>query len=436
MSNLTFKIQPGGQLSGRIRVPGDKSISHRGIMLGAIANGTTTIKGFLTGDDCLATLNAFRNLGVKIELAQTGEVRVHGVGLYGLEPPTQALDLGNSGTSMRLLSGILAAQDFNSVLTGDASLCKRPMARIADPLVKMGAKITLQQGGVPPIEITAVEKLKAIQYRMPIASAQVKSCLLLAGLYAEGETSIIEPAPSRDHTERMLEAFGIAVQRQNSTVSIAGGVELAGTTVYVPADISSAAFFMVGACIAAGSEIVLQQVGMNRYRTGVINILSLMGADFEIMNEHYVNSEPVADIQIHGSKLRGIEIPFDQVPLAIDEFPAIFIAAACAKGVTTLRQAQELRVKESDRLQVMAEGLQTLGIQVEVLPDGIRIEGGKFKGGRVNAHGDHRIAMSFAMAGLVAQEEIIIEDCANVATSFPNFVTLAKDAGLEIIEEA
>lgn len=431
-SQINYRVTPGGNLQGRIRVPGDKSISHRAIMLGALADGTTEIKGFLAGEDCLATMHAFQAMGVQIQKTANDNVLVQGVGLHGLRKPLSALDLGNSGTAIRLLSGILAGQSFDSVLTGDASLRKRPMTRITEPLTLMGASIQLASGGVPPISIAGGHSLHGIHYQMPMASAQVKSCVLLAGLYAQGETAVTEPAATRDHTERMLEAFGVNIQQRNGTVIIKVPKQLNANKIYVPADISSAAFFMVGACIAPGSDIFLKHVGVNPNRMGVINILSLMGANFEICNERIFNNEPIADIHVRSSQLHGIEIPISQVPLAIDEFPALFIAAACAKGTTILKKAEELRVKESDRLQVMAEGLQKLGIQAEALPDGIRIEGGKIQGGTVNSAGDHRIAMSFAIAGLVAQAPIVIEDCANVATSFPNFVELAAHAGLKI----
>lgn len=427
-----YEILPGGHLTGVIQVPGDKSISHRAIMLGAIAEGQTHISGFLEGADCLATLQAFRTLGVNITDPNEGKVRIEGVGLTGLKAPMEPLDLGNSGTSMRLLTGILAGQKFDSILTGDASLQKRPMARIAVPLQEMGAQITLQAGNVPPIYIKGNQTLKGIHYQMPMPSAQVKSCLLLAGLYAEGETRVTEPALTRDHTERMLGAFGVEVKTKGSMISIEGGQSLLGTQIKVPADISSAAFFMVGASIATGSNILLKNVGINPCRSGVLNILSLMGADFEILNSRFLGLEPVADIRFKSSALMGIEIPIGQVPLAIDEFPALFIAAACAKGVTTLRKAEELRVKESDRIQVMAEGLQTLGIKAQVLADGIQIEGGKIKGGTINSYGDHRIAMAFAMAGLVAAESIIIQDCANVDTSFPDFAKMAQQSGVNL----
>jgi 3-phosphoshikimate 1-carboxyvinyltransferase len=429
---VNFIIKPGSYLQGRIRVPGDKSISHRAIMLSALAQGTSEVFGFLAGQDCLDTLRAFQQMGVRIEGPEDEQVVVHGVSMQSLRAPNQALDLGNSGTSMRLLTGILAAQTFNSVLTGDASLQKRPMARVADPLRQMGAKIELTEQCFPPITITGKQQLRGINYAMPIASAQVKSCLLLAGLYAEGITTIIEPAPSRDHTERMLETLGYSVQHHNSTVSILGGGKLRGCKIQVPGDISSAAFFIVGATIAPRSDLLINDVGMNPTRVGIINILRLMGADITVSRERMVGNEPIADLRIRSAKLNGIDIPLDQVPLAIDEFPAIFIAAACASGVTTLHGASELRVKESDRIQVMAEGLQALGISAEPLPDGIRIEGGHFHGGRVNSHGDHRIAMAFAMAGMMAADVVEIEDCVNVATSFPGFITTSQSIGLEI----
>ncbi len=429
-----FKIQPGGKLTGNIRVPGDKSISHRSIMLGAIAEGTTEVSGFLEGDDNLATLNAFRQMGVKIEGPKKGRVTIEGVGLHGLKKPTGSLDLGNAGTAMRLLSGLLAAQAFDSELTGDASLSSRPMRRVTDPLASMGAKMITTETGTPPIKISGGQTLKGIDYAMPVASAQVKSCLLLAGLYAEGRTCITEPAPTRDHTERMLQGFGYSVETNGHRICLTGGGKLTAAQIDVPADISSATFFMVGASIAPGSDITLQHVGMNPTRIGVINILRLMGANITLNNEKTVGGEPVADIRVQAAKLKGIRIPEDQVPLAIDEFPALFVAAACAEGETTLTGARELRVKESDRIQVMADGLQILGLDALPTEDGMVIQGGQLGTGRVESHGDHRIAMSFAMAALRSSGEIIINDCANVDTSFPGFVTLAANMGLNISE--
>lgn len=436
-NDLIFRARPGDSLRGELRVPGDKSMSHRSIMLGALADGTTEVSGFLEGEDCLATLKAFRAMGVDIEHLGEGRVRIHGVGLHGLKPPAQALDLGNSGTSMRLLSGLMAGQTFDVTLTGDASLSQRPMRRVADPLASMGARIDTAEGGRPPLRIHGGSNLKAIDYAMPMASAQVKSCLLLAGMYAEGRTCVGEPAPTRDHTERMLAGFGYAVERDGAIACVEGGGRLTASTIQIPADISSAAFFMVGAAICPGAEVVLRDVGVNPTRVGVINILREMGADISLSNEREVCGEPVADVGVRGGELRGIHFPEDQVPLAIDEFPALFVAAACAQGESLLTGAEELRVKESDRIQVMADGLQALGIEANSTPDGILIRGGALQSGRVDSHGDHRIAMAFAMASLRAAGEIEIHDCANVDTSFPGFVALANSAGLNIgVEQA
>jgi len=431
--NLQFLVEAGGSLNGHVRVPGDKSISHRSIMLGSLAEGVTEVTGFLEGEDALATLQAFRDMGVVIEGPKNGEVRIHGVGLHGLKCPPNAIYCGNSGTSMRLLSGILAAQKFDTVMTGDPSLSKRPMERIAKPLRTMGAVIqTTGEKGTPPVSIKGGQPLKGIVYDMPVASAQVKSGVLLAGLWAEGETVITEPAPTRDHSERMLRGFGYDVQTEGSTIRIRGGGKLTATTIDVPADISSAAFFMVGASIAPGADIVLEHVGINPTRIGILNILRDMGGDLTLLNERIVGGEPVADIRVRHARLKGIQINEADVPLAIDEFPSLFIAAACAEGTTVLTGAEELRVKESDRIQVMADGLIALGVKATPTPDGMIIEGGPIGGGSVVSHGDHRIAMSFAMAALRATGPIEINDCANVATSFPGFVELARGAGLNI----
>lgn len=435
-NQVTFRLQPGGSIAGDIRVPGDKSISHRSIMLGALADGVTEVKGFLEGEDSLATLQAFRDMGVTIEGPDAGFVRIHGVGINGLQAPRGPLYLGNSGTAMRLFAGLLAAQPFDSELTGDASLSKRPMGRVADPLRTMGAVIDTAEGGRPPLRIRGGQKLTGIHYEMPVASAQVKSCLLLAGLYAEGVTSVTEPAPTRDHTERMLAGFGYPVHRDGATASVTGGGSLSATAIDVPADISSAAFFLVAASIAEGSDLTLRHVGMNPTRVGVINILRLMGADIEVLNERVIGGEPVADLRVRSAKLQGIDIPEDQVPLAIDEFPVLFIAATCAEGETVLRGAEELRVKESDRIQVMADGLAAVGVETTVTADGIIIRGGQaIGGGTVDSHGDHRIAMSFAVASLRASAPIVVTDCANVATSFPGFVELAQGTGIQITAE-
>ena len=435
MPVLNYRVEPGGVLGGSCRVPGDKSISHRAIMLGSLAEGETRIRGFLEGDDALATLQACRAMGVVIDGPADGEVRVHGVGLRGLRAPAQALYLGNSGTSMRLLSGLLSGQVFDVELTGDASLTKRPMERVAVPLRRMGACLETGEGGVPPIQIRGGQRLQGMHYSMPMASAQVKSSILLAGLSAEGETAVTEPAPTRDHTERMLRGFSYPVEVRGATASVCGGGKLLATDIDVPGDISSAAFFLVAASIAPGSDLTLRHVGINPTRTGIIDILRLMGADIVLSNQREAGGEPVADIRVRYAPLVGIHIPAELVPLAIDEFPAIFVAAACARGDTVLTDAEELRVKESDRIQVMADGLNQLGVTAAATRDGIHIRGGSLEGGRVHSHGDHRIAMSFAVAALRAHAAIEIEDCANVATSFPGFVALAGQCGLKITQQ-
>lgn len=434
--NITFIAEPGGSVRGEIRVPGDKSISHRSIMLGSLADGVTKVSGFLEGEDSLATLQSFRDMGVVIEGPENGNVTIYGVGLQGLKAPPGPLYVGNSGTSMRLLSGLLAAQSFDSQLTGDDSLTKRPMERVAAPLRLMGAKIESSEGGRPPLKITGGQSLKGIEYQMPMASAQVKSCLMLAALYAEGELAVTEPAPTRDHTERMLRGFGYPVEQQGSTVKIRSGGSLTATSIDVPADISSATFFMVAAAISPGSDLLLQHVGINPTRIGVINILKLMGADLALENPREVGGEPVADIRIKYAPLKGIQVPESQVPLAIDEFPALFIAAACAEGETVVTGAEELRVKESDRIQVMVDGLVALGIDAVATEDGAIIKGGQMAGAEVESHGDHRIAMSFSIASLRASQPIKIKDCANVSTSFPNFIELAQAVGIKVNREA
>jgi 3-phosphoshikimate 1-carboxyvinyltransferase len=429
-----YQIASGGSLSGKLRVPGDKSISHRAIMLGSLARGVTTVHGFLEGEDSLATLNAFRSMGVSIEGPVAGRVTIKGVGMHGLSEPELPLDLGNSGTSMRLLCGLLAGSGIPVTLMGDHSLSGRPMGRVIDPLTRMGAVIDAEEGGTAPLILTEKQPLKGIDYILPMASAQVKSSILLAGLYADGETCVTEPAPTRDHTERMLQGFGYSVRRSGNRVCLSGGGELQACEIDVPADISSAAFFLVGASIAEGSDLLLEHVGINPTRDGVISILRLMGADIELLNQREMGGELVADIRVRASRLKGIEIPKSLVPLAIDEFPVIFIAAACAEGETRLSGAEELRVKESDRIQVMADGLQSLGILTDPTLDGITIQGGQMSGGQVDSHGDHRIAMSFAMAALRSSGPIEIVDVANVNTSFPEFVHLASQAGLKISE--
>ena len=426
-----YICSPGAAIGGDIRVPGDKSISHRSVILASIAEGRSRVSGFLQGEDSLNTMHAFRQMGVNID-RDGDRLEIDGVGLHGLRAPAGDLQMGNSGTAMRLLLGLLAGQSFDACLVGDSSLSSRPMARVIEPLEAMGAVIDAAEGGTAPLCVRGGQSLTAIDYVMPVASAQVKSCLLLAGLYARGETVVHEPAPTRDHSERMLRGFGCEVDSRDGEIRLAGGQALSACDIDVPADISSSAFFMVAASIAAGSQIRLRHVGINPTRTGVIDILRLMGADIELDNPREVGGEPVADIRVRAARLRGIDIPRQLVPLAIDEFPVLFVAAACADGITRLSGAEELRVKESDRIQVMADGLQTLGITCEAQADGIVIEGGSIGGGEVDSHGDHRIAMAFSVASLAAQDPITIADCDNVNTSFPGFVALARKVGIRI----
>jgi 3-phosphoshikimate 1-carboxyvinyltransferase len=417
---------------GRVRVPGDKSISHRSVMLGGIAEGRTEVHGFLDGADCLATLEAFRAMGVRVDRHGETSLTVHGRGLHGLAAPAGVLDMGNAGTAIRLSMGLLAGQRFESTLTGDASLRSRPMERVAAPLRQMGARIETTDGR-PPVTLRPAARLTGIDYTLPMASAQVKSAILLAGLYAEGRTSVTEPAPTRDHTERMLRGFGVAVHSAGPRASLTGGQKLSGMRLEVPGDISSAAFFLVAGCLAGSDGFVVENVGINPTRTGILDILRLMGADLRIHPRAAQGGEPVADIEVRRSQLRGVAVPEHLVPLAIDELPVLFIAAAGAEGETAFTGAAELRVKESDRLAVMAEGLDRTGVPNELLPDGIRIAGGRRLGAAsIDSHGDHRIAMSFAVASLLADGELDIQDVANVATSFPRFEAIAQACGLHV----
>ena len=429
-----FVASPGNSLSGVITIPGDKSISHRAIIMGSIANGVTKVSGFLEGNDSLATMKSFQQMGVGIE--QLGsKLIIKGVGMHGLKAPTKPLNLGNSGTSIRLMSGLLSAQSFDSELCGDQSLSKRPMDRIIEPLRQMGAKIN-GVNSKPPLTIFGNQALKAITYELPIASAQIKSCLLLAGLYAQGKTCIIENVTTRDHTERMLRGFGYQVICSDNSISLDGGGELEACDIDIPSDISSAAFFMVAGSIAKDADLTLKSININPTRTGIIEILKLMGADITLSNETEMAGEKIADIRVRSADLKGIEIPNELVPLAIDEFPVLFIAASCAKGETLLTDAKELRVKESDRIQVMADGLKILGIRTEVFDDGIRIQGGQFSKPNtpIKSHQDHRISMSFAVASAACNFDIKIEGVDNVKTSFPNFVELANTIGINIKE--
>jgi 3-phosphoshikimate 1-carboxyvinyltransferase len=435
-----FEAQPARSVSGAIAVPGDKSISHRSLMLSGIAEGRSEVNGFLASEDCLASLAAMRALGVSIERPSPTRVVVHGVGLRGLRTAGRALDMGNAGTAMRLFTGLLSAQAFNSQLIGDASLMKRPMERVAKPLREMGADVRTSNG-TPPVDIVGGRRLHGIDYRMPVASAQVKSAVLLAALYADTATTVIAPAVNRDHSERMLESCGVRLDIDGLRTTLHPPRQLANQRLEVPGDFSSAAFFMVAGLLgAAHGGLLIRNVGLNPTRTGLLDILRSMGGDIEILNPRDSGAEPVADLLVRASALRGVEMPAALVPLAIDELPVLFVAAACAAGETVVTGAEELRVKESDRIAAMSAGLTTLGVVHSVLPDGMRIEGrgdgAAFSGGEIDSFGDHRIAMSFAIASLRAAKAISIRDVANVATSFPGFVELARSVGLDVRESA
>lgn len=420
----------GRPLRGTLDIPGDKSVSHRAVMFAALADGTSNIDGFLEGEDTRATAAIFSELGVRIETPSPSQRVVHGVGVDGLKAPQNLLDCGNAGTGMRLLAGLLAAQPFDSVLVGDESLSRRPMRRVTQPLARMGARIDTSEGGLPPLRIHGGQTLHGIDFTLEVASAQVKSAILLAGLYADGETRVHEPHPTRDYTERMLSAFGVDIEFSPGHARLRGGQRLRATDIAVPADFSSAAFFLVAASIVPGSELRLRKVGLNPRRTGLLAALRMMGADIVEENHGSHGGEPVADLLVRHAPLRGIEVPEALVPDMIDEFPALFVAAACAEGPSVIRGAAELRVKESDRLAAMAAGLRTLGLQVDETPDGATIHPGALAGGVVESHGDHRIAMSFAVAAQrVASGEVRVGDVANVATSFPGFDALATNAG-------
>lgn len=432
-SNREYRVLPASRVSGRFGVPGDKSISHRAVMFGALADGITRVSGFLAGADTLATARILHQLGVDIERTGATDLIIHGVGLDGLRASSAALDCGNAGTAMRLLAGLLAGQGFASTLVGDASLSRRPMRRIMEPLLRMGARIHSSDEGTAPLRIEPAAGLTGIDYACPVASAQIKSCVLLAGLYAEGETSVVEPAATRDYTERMLAAFGADVAVDGLTVRLRPGRRLGAQPVAVPGDFSSAAFFLVAGAIAADADVVIDNVGLNPRRTGLLDTLLEMGANIEILDRREIAGEPVGDLRVRSSLLHGIDVPTARVPDMIDEFPAFAIAAACADGTSRVRGAHELRVKESDRIAAMARGLDALGVAVEEFEDGMAIEGrGQLSGGCIDSRGDHRIAMSFAVASLRAAAPLRILDCANVDTSFPGFVELAKGVGLAL----
>ena len=432
-----FSITRANQgICGEIRVPGDKSISHRSVMLGALADGVTTVDGFLEGQDAIATVQAFRDMGVQIDGPVEGRITVHGVGRDGLKAPAGPLYMGNSGTSMRLMAGILAGQSFDSELTGDESLSRRPMQRVSEPLSALGALVETELGGTPPLRIKGAQTLIGSHADLEVASAQVKSAVLFAGLYAHGETSVTEPASTRDHTERMLQGFGYPVERDGAKLSLVGGGNLSACHIDVPSDISSAAFFLVAASIVPDSDLLISHVGINPTRVGVLKILKLMGANIEELNVRNIGGEPVADLRVRYARLKGIDVPEDLVPLAIDEFPVLFVAACCAEGQTRVTGAEELRVKESDRIESMVTGLITLGGSITGTSDGAVICGGgpdfRFRGGTVEAYEDHRIAMALSVAGLMSRSTVTVYDCTNVATSFPNFVGLARETGFNL----
>jgi 3-phosphoshikimate 1-carboxyvinyltransferase len=434
----SYEARPARRVGGAVTAPGDKSISHRSLMLSGIAEGSSEISGFLPSEDCLASMSAMRALGVRIEQPSSTHATVHGVGLRGLEGAAHALDMGNAGTAMRLFTGLLSAQAFDSRLIGDASLMKRPMERVAKPLREMGAAVHTS-GGTPPVDIRGGHLLHGIDYTMPVASAQVKSAILLAGLYAGEATTVISPAISRDHTERMLTSFGVRIEQSELSVRVHPPQALKSRPLIVPGDFSSAAFFIVAGLLGAdGAGLLIENVGLNPTRSGLLEILRSMGGDIEVVNARESGAEPVADLRVRASLLHGIEVPKALVPVAIDELPVLFIAASCATGETLITGAEELRVKESDRISAMSEGLATLGVKHRMLPDGMCIQGSgggmAFGGGEVDSHGDHRVAMSFGIASLRASGPIRIRDVANVATSFPGFVELARLAGLDLRE--
>ncbi len=422
-------MSAGQALQGQVEIPGDKSVSHRAVMFAALADGVSRIDGFLEGEDTRATASIFSQMGVRIETPFASQRIVHGVGVDGLRAPPGQLDCGNAGTGMRLLAGLLCAQNFNTVLVGDESLSRRPMRRVIEPLALMGARIASEAGGVPPLRIQGQQLLRGMDYTLEVASAQVKSAILLAALYARGETVVREPHPTRDYTERMLEAFGVNIEFSPGHARLRGGQRLRATNIVVPADFSSAAFFLVAASIVPGSELRLQAVGLNPRRTGLLVALRAMGADISEENRSEQGGEPVADLIVRYAPLHGIEVPVDIVPDMIDEFPALFVAAAAAQGQTVVRGAAELRVKESDRLASMAAGLRSLGVTVDETADGATVHGGPMSGGVVQSHGDHRIAMAFSVAAQVATGAVEVADVANVATSFPGYDALARRVG-------
>ena len=422
------------RLEGSIRVPGDKSVSHRAVMLGAHAFGESKIQRLLEGEDVLATVAAFRAMGVEMSGPCGGSLEIQGVGLNGLTKPASPLDMGNSGTAMRLIAGLLAGQAFPATLTGDISLRQRPMERIITPLSRMGADLGAT-GGKPPLTINPVSRLQGISYQLPMASAQVKSSILLAGLYAKGSTQIRESTPTRDHTERMIAGFTGRSWEQGNPIRVDSGLILRGQKITVPGDISSAAFFLVAATLCPGSEVTLCGIGINPTRAAVLEILNLMGANIEICDQRQESGEPLCDCRVRSQRLKGIDVPRDLVANAIDEFPVLAIAAAGADGTTRIRGATELRFKESDRINVVVQGLGNLGINAIEYEDGMDIIGGEFRSGTIDSRGDHRIAMAFAVAGCCSGGSVVVDDCRNIATSFPGFVETGCSLGMNLVEK-
>jgi len=414
-------LQQAQKLNGEITIPGDKSISHRAVMFGSLAKGTTRVTHFLQGADCLSTISCFRKLGIEVENTPD-EILIHGKGLHGLSAPSDILDAGNSGTTTRLISGILSAQNFNVTLTGDASICKRPMKRIITPLSMMGAKITSKNGNdCAPLLIEGA-KLSGIHYNSPVASAQVKSSVLLAGLYADGKTSVTEPFISRNHTELMLRAFGATVTSEDTTATVFPEPDLHAIEINVPGDISSAAYFIAAGLIVPNSEILIKNVGINPTRDGILKVALEMGGDITILNERTDGGEPTADLLVKSSTLHGITIEGGIIPTLIDEIPVIAVMAAAAEGVTTIKDAAELKVKESDRIAIVTENLSEMGCDITPTDDGMIIRGGKpLHGGTLNSYLDHRIAMSFAIAALIAEGETHMKDAECVDISYPTF---------------
>jgi 3-phosphoshikimate 1-carboxyvinyltransferase len=428
---MHFRVYPSALVGGDIMVPGDKSISHRALMLSAIAEGSSRISGFLAGEDCLATLAALRAMAVRVDTVAETTLTVHGVGSLGLQRPSGPLDMGNSGTAMRLFAGLLCGQSFSSSLIGDESLSQRPMDRVIKPLQAMGARI-LSRDGKAPLTVHGGQSLRCIEYELPVASAQIKSALLLASLYADGKTTLTEPAVTRDHTERLLRSMGVKLEVDGRQIRINGRQKLHATDIHVPADLSSAAFLILAGLLSKKGEMIVKSVGVNPSRTGVIDVLRQMGAKIEISNQQWLGEEPVADLRISPSELQGIDVDPGIVSLAIDEFPLLFIAAALAKGATTFDGIGELRVKESDRIATTASGLRTLGIEVRETPEGAAVYGGPIGGGTVDSFGDHRVAMAFAVAGTVARAPVTILNTSPVATSFPGFADSLRSIGARV----